>query len=171
MGQRFDVMIIGGGVVGCAVARFLSRFRGSFCLVEREQDVCCGTSKANSAIIHAGFDAKAGTLMAKYNVLGSRMMPELARELDRQVLPDAMSCMNAALEGMELPYPRVQNQLDRMGQSLGRFDLSGQLQGLSAVKDSVNEELRRLREGRDIRLRSYRCLCLCAGAALVILLL
>ena len=96
---------------------------------------------------------------------------ELARELDRQVLPDATSCMNAALEGMELPYPRVQNQLDRMGQSLGRFDLSGQLQGLSAVKDSVNEELRRLREGRDIRLRSYRCLCLCAGAALVILLL
>ena len=96
---------------------------------------------------------------------------ELAEQLDRQVLPDATSCMNAALEGMELPYPRVQNQLDRMGQSLGRFDLSGQLQGLSAVKDSVNEELRQLREGRDIRLRSYRCLCLCAGAALVILLL
>ena len=78
----YDTVIIGGGVVGCAVARFLSRFRGSFCLLERENDVCCGTSKANSAIIHAGFDAKAGTLMAKYNVLGSRMMPELARELD-----------------------------------------------------------------------------------------
>lgn len=78
----YDAVIIGGGVIGCAVARYLSRFQGRFCLLERENDVCCGTSKANSAIVHAGFDAKAGTLMAKYNVLGSRMMPQLAKELD-----------------------------------------------------------------------------------------
>lgn len=78
----YDAVIIGGGVIACAVARYLSRFQGRFCLLERENDVCCGTSKANSAIVHAGFDAKAGTLMAKYNVLGSRMMPQLAKELD-----------------------------------------------------------------------------------------
>lgn len=78
----YDAVIIGGGVIGCAVARYLSRFQGRFCLLERENDVCSGTSKANSAIVHAGFDAKAGTLMAKYNVLGSRMMPQLAKELD-----------------------------------------------------------------------------------------
>lgn len=78
----YDAVIIGGGVIGCAVARYLSRFLGRFCLLERENDVCSGTSKANSAIVHAGFDAKAGTLMAKYNVLGSRMMPQLAKELD-----------------------------------------------------------------------------------------
>lgn len=78
----YDAVIIGGGVIGCAVARYLSRFQGRLCLLERENDVCCGTSKANSAIVHAGFDAKAGTLMAKYNVLGSRMMPQLAKELD-----------------------------------------------------------------------------------------
>ena len=78
----YDAVIIGGGVIGCALARYLSRFQGRFCLLERENDVCCGTSKANSAIVHAGFDAKAGTLMAKYNVLGSRMMPQLAKELD-----------------------------------------------------------------------------------------
>lgn len=78
----YDAVIIGGGVIGCAVARYLSRFQGSFCLLERENDVCSGTSKANSAIVHAGFDAKVGTLMAKYNVLGSRMMPQLAKELD-----------------------------------------------------------------------------------------
>ena len=77
-----DAVIIGGGVVGCAAARFLSRYRGDFLLLERENDLCCGTSKANSAIIHAGFDAKAGTKMAKYNVLGSRMLPELAEMLD-----------------------------------------------------------------------------------------
>ena len=77
-----DAVIIGGGVVGCAVARFLSRYQGDFLLLERGNDLCCGTSKANSAIIHAGFDAKAGTNMAKYNVLGSRMLPELSRELD-----------------------------------------------------------------------------------------
>ena len=76
-----DAVIIGGGVVGCAVARFLSGFQGSFLLLERGSDLCCGTSKANSAIIHAGFDAKAGSLMAKYNVLGSRMMESLSKEL------------------------------------------------------------------------------------------
>ena len=53
-----------------------------FCVLERSEDVCTGTSKANSAIIHAGFDAAHGSLMAKYNLLGNRMYPELAKELD-----------------------------------------------------------------------------------------
>ena len=74
--------MIGAGVTGCAVARELSRKKGKFLVAERAEDVCCGTSKANSAIIHAGFDAKYGTLMAKLNVRGSRMMPRLAEELD-----------------------------------------------------------------------------------------
>ena len=78
----YDVIIVGGGVIGCAVARYLSRYNASVCLVEREEDVCSGTSKANSGLIHAGFDAPHGSLMAKYNVEGSKMMPELAKELD-----------------------------------------------------------------------------------------
>ena len=78
----YDVVIIGAGVVGCAVARELSRRKARILVVEREEDVCCGTSKANSAIIHAGFDAANGSLMAKLNVEGSRMMPTLAKELD-----------------------------------------------------------------------------------------
>ena len=78
----YDVAVIGGGVVGCAIARELSRWELSICLIERGEDVCSGTSKANSAIIHAGFDAESGTWKAKMNVAGSRMMPELARELD-----------------------------------------------------------------------------------------
>ena len=78
----YDVIIIGAGVTGCAVARYLSRYQGSALVLERAEDVCCGTSKANSAIIHAGFDAAHGSLMAKMNVQGSRMVPELAKELD-----------------------------------------------------------------------------------------
>lgn len=78
----YDCIIIGGGVVGCAVARFLSRYEGNFCLIERESDVACGTSKANSAIIHAGFDAAFGSKMAAYNVRGNRMMDALSEELD-----------------------------------------------------------------------------------------
>ena len=78
----YDSVIIGAGVTGCAVARFLSMYRGKFCVLERAEDVCTGTSKANSAIIHAGFDAAHGSLMAKYNLIGNRMYPELAKELD-----------------------------------------------------------------------------------------
>lgn len=79
---EYDVVILGAGVTGCAAARFLSRYKGKFCVLEREEDVCCGTSKANSAIVHAGFDAHYGSQKAKYNVLGSRMMESLAAELD-----------------------------------------------------------------------------------------
>lgn len=78
----YDVIIIGAGVTGSAVARYLSRYQVNACVIEREEDVCCGTSKANSAIVHAGFDAAAGSVMAKMNVQGSEMMPQLAKDLD-----------------------------------------------------------------------------------------
>jgi glycerol-3-phosphate dehydrogenase len=78
----YDTLIIGAGIVGCSVARYLSKYKGDIAVLERYEDVCCGTSKANSGIVHAGFDAKHGTLMAKYNVEGSRMYPKLAQELD-----------------------------------------------------------------------------------------
>ncbi len=78
----YDIIIIGAGVTGCAVARFLSRYKAKVCVVERCEDVCCGTSKANSAIVHAGFDAEHGTLMAKMNLQGNLMMPQLAKDLD-----------------------------------------------------------------------------------------
>ena len=78
----YDIIIIGAGVTGCAVARFLSRYQAKVCVVERCEDVCCGTSKANSAIVHAGFDAEHGTLMAKMNLQGNLMMPQLAKDLD-----------------------------------------------------------------------------------------
>ncbi len=78
----YDVIIIGAGVSGTAVARELSKYQVKVCVVEKGEDVCSGTSKANSAIIHAGYDAATGSLMAKLNVLGNTMMPKLANELD-----------------------------------------------------------------------------------------
>ena len=78
----YDIVVIGAGVSGCAIARELSRYDASVLVVDREEDVCCGTSKANSAIVHAGFDAAEGSLMAQMNVRGNRMMDDLARDLD-----------------------------------------------------------------------------------------
>lgn len=80
--MRYDVVIIGGGVTGTAAARELSRYKAKVCVVEREEDVCCGTSKANSGIVHAGYDAEIGSLKAKLNVRGNERMGKLAEELD-----------------------------------------------------------------------------------------
>ena len=80
--MMYDVAIIGAGVVGSAIARELSKYQVNACVIEREEDVCCGTSKANSAIIHAGFDATPGSLKAKLNVRGNALMTTLSKELD-----------------------------------------------------------------------------------------
>nr|WP_077613478.1 NAD(P)/FAD-dependent oxidoreductase [Clostridium sp. Marseille-P2415] len=82
MEMNYDAAVIGGGVIGCAIARELSRYDLNICVIEREEDVCSGTSKSNSAIVHAGHDAVPGSLKAKFNVEGNRMMEELAEELD-----------------------------------------------------------------------------------------
>ena len=81
-GLQYDVAIIGGGVTGAAVARELSRYQLKICLAERTEDVCSGTSKANSAIVHAGYDAATGSIKAKMNVEGNRIMGQLSRDLD-----------------------------------------------------------------------------------------
>lgn len=78
----YDVVIIGAGVSGSACARELSKYNLSICVVEKEEDVCCGTSKANSAIVHSGIDCKTGTLMAQMNLRGNEMMDELSKKLD-----------------------------------------------------------------------------------------
>ena len=78
----YDVIIIGAGVCGAAVARELSRYSVNACVLEKEEDVCCGTSKANSGIVHAGYDAEPGTLKARLNVQGNKLMERLSEELD-----------------------------------------------------------------------------------------
>ena len=77
----FDVVVIGGGVIGGCILRELTKYELSVCLLEAAGDVCMGQSKANSGIVHAGFDAEPGTLKAKFNVLGNKMMKDLTSEL------------------------------------------------------------------------------------------
>ena len=79
--MKYDVAVIGAGVVGSLIARELSRYNLKIALLEKCNDMAMGTSKANSAIVHAGFDAKPGTLKAKLNVKGTALMPELCKEL------------------------------------------------------------------------------------------
>lgn len=77
-----DVVIVGGGVCGCSLLYELSRYKLSAVLVEKENDVSVGTTKANSAIVHAGYDPHPGTKMARYNVEGNALVKELCEKLD-----------------------------------------------------------------------------------------
>lgn len=77
-----DVVIIGAGVMGAATAYELAKYDLKVKVLEKEHDVSNGTSKANSGIVHAGYDAKEGTLMAKYNALGNAMYENLCKEID-----------------------------------------------------------------------------------------
>ena len=81
MDKNFDIAVIGGGVIGGTILRELTKYQLSCVLLEKEDDVCAGQSRANSGIVHAGFDAKEGTLKAKFNVLGNVMMEKYAKEL------------------------------------------------------------------------------------------
>ena len=81
MKNLFDIAVIGGGVIGGMIARRLSAYELKICILEKEHDVARGASAANSSIVHAGFDAKEGSMKAKMNVRGSEMMEEVCREL------------------------------------------------------------------------------------------
>lgn len=125
----YDVVIIGAGVVGCAVARELSRRKGSFLVLEKGPDVCEGTSKANSAIVHAGFDAAPGTMKAKMNVRGNAMMKKLCEELS--VPFRNAGALVVALDPQD--RPRLEELLER-----------GRANGVSGLRIVEGEELRRL---------------------------
>ena len=114
----YDVIIIGAGVSGAASARELSRCAARVCVLEKEEDVCCGTSKANSAIVHAGYDAAPGSLMAKLNVRGNALMGDLAKELDIPFrrIGSLVVCLS------EEDMPNLQALYDR-GQANGVPDL------------------------------------------------
>ena len=78
----YDIIVIGAGVVGTCIARELSKYQADVCVIDKADDVASGTSKANSGIVHAGYDCKPGTLMAKLNVRGNELLYQLAEELD-----------------------------------------------------------------------------------------
>lgn len=79
--MKYDVAVVGAGVIGSLIARELSRYNLKIALIDKCNDMAMGTSKANSAIVHAGFDAKPGSLKAKLNVEGTALMPELCKTL------------------------------------------------------------------------------------------
>lgn len=96
----YDIIIIGGGVVGSLIARKLSSYKVSVLLLEKNSDIGNGVSNANSAIIHSGYDPLPGTLKAKYNVLGNSMYDKLAEELD--VHFERIGSLTLALSGDDL---------------------------------------------------------------------
>lgn len=78
----YDVAVIGAGIIGAFCARTLSRYDINICVIEKENDCSMGTTKANSAIVHGGFDPEPGSLMAVTNVLGNKMYEDISRELN-----------------------------------------------------------------------------------------
>ena len=127
--ETIDVLIIGAGVAGAACARELSKRKLSICVLEREEDVCCGTTKANSAIVHAGFDAATGSLMAKLNVRGNELMGPLCEDLgvDLKNIGSLVVCTS------EEDNPGLQALLDR-----------GVANGVKDLRIVRGEELREL---------------------------
>ena len=105
----YDVIVIGGGVVGCGTARELMRHKAKVLLLEKANDICNGQSKANTAIVHGGYDAKPGTLKAKFNVLGNAMFDQLHEELDVPVQWNTSLVVSFSLED----HPALEKLLDQ----------------------------------------------------------
>ena len=101
MRTAYDVAVVGGGVVGCAIARELSKYRIKTCLLERELDVSLGTSCRNSGVLHSGINYKPGTLRAKLAVRGNAMMDELCRDLKVKI--KRIGKLTVALDKDDLP--------------------------------------------------------------------
>lgn len=99
----------------------------------------------------------------------SRLFRQLSDLMARCSHSDVRSCMHDALGSQEGLSRRIRRHLQYLGKSLGRFDLPGQLQGIRAVRNACEADVQALRSNREVRLRSYQTLSLCAGAALVIL--
>ena len=94
-----DVIVIGAGVTGCVTARELSRYQADVLVLEKGNDVAVGATKANSGIVHAGFDAHPGTLKARYNVRGAGLFPKMSRKLDFPYKENGAMVLNFSPEG------------------------------------------------------------------------
>jgi glycerol-3-phosphate dehydrogenase len=116
--KKYDVVIIGAGVIGCAIARELSRYQVNIAVLEKENDVSCGASKANSGIVHGGFDAKAGTRKGYFSRRGNRMYAKLDEELHFGYL----ECGSLVLAYNEEDYQKLLDLKDN-GEKNGVDDL------------------------------------------------
>lgn len=102
------------------------------------------------------------------NIPGN-LFGELASEMESQVSTNIGQCMKSVISKRRMIPTITRTQMIHLGNSMGRFDLDGQLKGLEAVQQDCKRILEQLRSNRDVRLRSYQTLGLCAGAALAIL--
>ena len=127
--KNYDVCVIGAGVVGCAVARELSRYDLSVCVLEKEEDVCSGTSKANSGIVHAGHDAIPGSVKARMNVRGAELIRQLSKTLDFNYKQNGSIVLCFSEEGL----PALRELLER-----------GKKNGVEGLKIISGDEARRL---------------------------
>ena len=116
--KQFDAIVIGGGILGCMTARNLRRWSISTLLLEKEADICSGITRANSAIVYAGYDNKPGSRKAQLTVQGSANMETLCRELD---VPFSR-CGSLLVTYDEASVPRLQKKL-RNGAKSGIPDL------------------------------------------------
>ena len=133
----YDGLNSGGGVTGSAIARELSRYDLKTALFEKGEDVCSGTSKANSGIAHAGFDAAPGSLKAKMNIRGSQMMEELSRKLDFPYKRNGslVLCFD------EKDRPRLENLLQQVKENgVERLDILEKKE-LLALEPALSEEV------------------------------
>lgn len=136
MSAQYDVIIIGAGISGACIARELSKTQAKVLMLDKEDDVSCGTSKANSGIVHAGYDPMPGTLMARLNVRGAALMPELAKKLNFDYNPIGSLVLAFDEEGM-----KKVNALYERGIKNGVKDMAVINQDeLRAMEPNISEE-------------------------------
>ncbi|MGN0988678.1 MAG: NAD(P)/FAD-dependent oxidoreductase, partial [Eubacteriales bacterium] len=107
--EVFDFLVIGAGVTGAWTAYELSKYDVKVCLAEKGEDVCSGASRANSAIVHAGYDAAEGTLMAKLNVRGNELIRRCYKKMSipfRQIGSLVLAFGDEELEAIQKLYLR-----------------------------------------------------------------
>lgn len=122
----YDVVIIGAGVSGSAIASELSKYNAKIAVLERAEDVCCGTTKANSGIVHAGYDAQPGSMMAKLNVRGNEKMTEISQRLNVSFQRNGSLLVCRSLEEI---------------QKLEELKLRGEKNGVKGLQILMREEL------------------------------
>jgi len=130
----YDVAVLGGGVVGCAILNKLTRIGKSVVLIEKNNDVATMTSKANSGIVHAGFDAKPNTLKAKLNIRGAELFPKLCQELSVPFVNNGALVIGNDLAKVQELYDRgITNGVD----GLEILDRSNLLKKLPNIADNI----------------------------------
>jgi glycerol-3-phosphate dehydrogenase len=135
--HHVDILVIGGGVVGCAILRELSRYNASVSLVERNPDICDGTSKSNSAIVHTGFDAHPGTLEARLLAEARTLWPRVIESLHIPYLQTGALMVATSQEELAILEKEIIPKAERNGVDLQRLTREEILENAPYVNPSI----------------------------------